>query len=71
MPTLLQEQPKRQWLQFLGAEDDFAYWSEKYEAYMHTKKLREHFLGTVLCTNEADKYNLYAEFIQFLDKFGI
>ena len=33
------EAEKRRCLQFSWEADDFAYWSEKFESYMHTKKL--------------------------------
>ena len=34
------EAEKWRCLQFSWEEDDFAYWSEKFESYKHTKKLR-------------------------------
>ena len=51
-------------------EDDFAYWSEKFEGYMHTKKLRGQLLGTDT-SNDDEKYNIWAELVQCLDKRSI
>ena len=64
------EAEKRRCLQFSGEEDDFAYWSEKFEGYMHSKKLRGHLLGTDTC-NDDEKYNIWAELMQCLDKRSI
>ena len=60
------EAEKRRCLQF-SREDDFAYWSEKFEGYMHTKKLRGQLLGTDTSNND-EKYNIRAELVQCLDK---
>ena len=62
---------KRNWLQFSGADDDFGYWSEKFEAYMHTKKLREKLIGDVECSNDVEKYSIWAELVQCLDKRSV
>ena len=62
---------KRNWLQFSGADDDFGYWSEKFEAYMHTKRLREKLVGDTDCDNDQEKYNIWAELIQCLDKRSV
>ena len=48
-------------------KDDFGYWSEKFESYMLTKKLRGQFLGTDT-SNDDKKYNVLAEIAQCLDK---
>ena len=64
------EAEKRRCLQFSGEEDDFAYWSEKFEGYMHTKKLRGQLLGTD-ASNDDEKYNVWAELVQCLDKRSI
>ena len=64
------EGEKRRCLQFSGEEDDFAYWSEKFEGYMHTKKLRGQLLGTD-ASNDDEKYNIWAELVQCLDKRSI
>ena len=61
------EAEKRRCLQFSGEEDDFAYWSEKFEGYVHTKKLRRQLLGSDT-SNEDEKYNKWAELVQCLDK---
>ena len=60
------EAEKRRCLQLSGEEDDFAYWSEKFEGYMHTKKLRGQLLGTD-ASNDDEKYNIWAELVQCLD----
>ena len=54
----------------LWGKDDFAYWSEKFEGYMHTKKLRGQLLGTDT-SNDDEKYNFWAEPVQCLDKRSI
>ena len=64
------EAEKRRCLQFSGEEDDFAYWSEKFEGYMHPKKLRGQLLGTD-ASNDDEKYNIWAELVQCLDKRSI
>ena len=64
------EAEKRRCLQFSGEEDDFAYWSEKFEGYMHTKKLRGQLLGTD-ASNDNEKYIILAELVQCLDKRSI
>ena len=64
------EGEKRRCLQFSGEEDDFAYWREKFEGYMHTKKLRGQLLGTEASNND-EKYNIWAELVQCLDKRSI
>ena len=64
------EAEKRRCLQFSGEEDDFAYRSEKFESYMHTKKLRGQLFGTD-ASNYDEKYNIWAELVQFLDKRSI
>ena len=64
------EAEKRRCLQFSGEEDDFAYWSEKFEGYMHNKKLRGQLLGTD-ASNDDEKYNVWAELVQCLDKRSI
>ena len=64
------EAEKRRCLQFSGEEDDFAYWSEKFEGYMHTKKLRGQLLGTD-ASNDDEKYIIWAELVQCLDKRSI
>ena len=61
---------KRRCLPFSGEEDDFAYWSEKSEGYMHTKKLRGQLLGTD-SSNDNEKYNIWAELVHCLDKRSI
>ena len=61
------EAEKRQCLQFSGEEDKFAHWSEKFESYKHTKKLRGQLLGTDT-SNDYEKYNIWAELLQRLDK---
>ena len=61
---------QRRCRQFSGEEDDFAYWSEKFEGYMHTKKLREHLLG-IDTSNDDENYNIWAELVQCLDKRSI
>ena len=60
----------RRWLQFSGDEGDFPYWSEKFEAFMHTKKLRTKLLGTATSTEE-EAYNIWAELVQCLDKRSV
>ena len=67
---MVTEGQKRRCLQFSGEEDDFAYWSEKFEGYMHTKKLRGQLLGTEASNND-EKYNIWAELVQCLDKRSI
>ena len=64
------EAEKRRCLQFSGEEDDLAYWSEKFDGYMHTKKLRGQLLGTDI-SNDDEKYNIWAELVQCLDKRSI
>ena len=64
------EVEKRRCLQFSGEKDDFAYWSEKFEGYMHTKKLRGQLLGTD-ASNDDEKYNIRIELVQCLDKRSI
>ena len=64
------EAEKRRCPQFSGEEDDFAYWSEKFAGYMHTKKLRGQLLGTD-ASNHDEKHNIWAEFVQCLDKRSI
>ena len=64
------EAEKRRCLQFSGEKGDFAYWSEKFEGYMHTKKLRGQLLGTD-ASNDDEKYNIWAELVQCLDKRSI
>ena len=68
------EGEKRRCLQFSGEEDDFAYCSEKFEGYMHTKNLRKQLLGTEASNNDEiqrPKYNIWAELVQCLDKRSI
>ena len=65
--TMATEREKRRCLQFPGEEDDFAYWSEKFEGYMHTKKLRGQLLRTEASNNDEKYYN-WAELLQCLDK---
>ena len=67
---MAKEAEKRRCLQFSGEEDDFAYWSEKFESYMHTKKLQGQLLGTDI-SNDDEKYNIWAEVVQCLDKLSI
>ena len=64
------EAEKRRSLQFSGGKDDFAYWSEKFEGYMHTKKVRGKLLGTD-ASNDDEKYSIWAELVQYLDKRSI
>ena len=64
------EAEKRQCLQFSGEEDDFAYWCETFEGYMHTKKLRGQLLGTD-ASNDDEKYNIGAELAQCLEQRSI
>ena len=64
------EAEKRRYLQFSGEEDDFAYWSEKFEGYMHTKKLRAQLLGTDTSSKD-EKYRIWAELVQCLDKRSV
>ena len=64
------EAEKRRCLQFSGEEDDFPYWSEKFEGYMHTKKLRGQLMGTD-ASNDDEKYNIWTELVQCLDKRSI
>ena len=64
------EAEKRRCLQFSGEEDDFPYWTEKFEGYMHTKKLRGQLLGTD-ASNDDEKYNIWAQLVQCLDKRSI
>ena len=52
---------------FSGEEDNFTYWSEKFEGYMHGKKLRQKLLGDE-ASDDNDKYNIWAELEQCLDK---
>ena len=66
---MTREAEKRRCLHFSG-EDDFAYWSEKFESYMHTKKLRGQLLGTDT-SNDDEKYNIWAALVQCLDKRSI
>ena len=54
----------------LWEEDDFAYWSEQFEGYMHTKELRGQLLGTE-ASNDDEKYNIWAEHVQCFDKRSI
>ena len=61
---------KRRCLQFSGEDDDFAYWSEKFEGSMHVKKLRQKLLGDEV-SNADEKYNIWAEMVQSLDKRSI
>ena len=61
------EVEKRRCLQYSGEEDDFAYWSEKFEGYMHTKNLRGQLLGTDK-PKDDEKYIIWAELVQCLDK---
>lgn len=61
---------KKRWLQFSGEEDDFAYWKEKFEGYLHGKKLRQMLLEEVDAT-DAQKYTIWAELIQCLDKRSV
>ena len=63
------EAEKRRCLQFSG-EEDFSYWREKFEDYMHTKKLRGQQLRTD-APNDDEKYNISTEFVQCLDKRSI
>jgi hypothetical protein len=58
------------WLQFSGKEDDYVYWSEKFESYIHTKKLRPVLVGDRNGT-EAEKYDIWAHLIQVLDKRSV
>ena len=64
------EAEKRRCLQFSGEEDDFAYWSENFEGYLHTKKLGGQLLGTDT-SHDDEKYNIWAELVQCLDKRSI
>lgn len=57
------------WLQFSGDEDDFPFWSEKFEAFMHTKKLRPILNGTG--GDDDAKYNIWAYLVQCLDKRSV
>ena len=57
-------------LVFSGEEEDFAYWSEVFEGYMHRKKLRKELIGEEESTAEQ-KYDIWAELIQFLDKRSV
>ena len=61
---------KRRCLQFSGEEDDFAYWSEKFEGYIHGKKLRQKLLGDE-ASNADEEYNIWTEMVQCLDKRSI
>ena len=61
------EAGKRRCLQFSGEEDDFAYWSKRFEGYMHTEKLQGQLLGTDT-SNDDEKYNIWAQLVQCLDK---
>ena len=67
---MVTEAEKRRCLQFSGEEDDFAYWSEKLEGYMHTKKLRGQLLRTD-ASNDDEKYKIWVELVQCLDKRSI
>ncbi len=49
---------KKRMIQFSGEADDFAFWSEKFEGYMHTKKLRKQMLGEEEADDNA-KYNIW------------
>ena len=53
-------------LQFSGEDDDFAYWSEKFQGYMHENKLRQKLLGDEV-SNTDEKYNIWAKIEQCLD----
>ena len=64
------ESEKRRCLQFSGEEDDFAYWSKKFEGNMRTKKLRGQLLGTNKSSDD-EKYKIWAELVQCLDKRSI
>ena len=64
------EAEKRRCLQFSGEEDDFAYWSENFEAYMHPKKLRGQLLA-IDTSNDDKKYKIWTEPVQCLDKQSI
>ena len=64
------EAEKRRCLQFSGEEEDFAYWSKKFEVYMHTKKLRGQQLGTD-ASNDDEKSKIWTEVVHCLDKRSI
>ena len=64
------EAEKRRYLQFSGEENDFAYWSEKFEGYMHTKTLQGQLLGTDT-SNYDEKYRNWTELVKCLDKRSI
>ena len=53
------EAEKRRCLQFFVQDDDFAYWSDTFENYMHTRKLQAHLLG-FQTQNEDKTYNISA-----------
>jgi hypothetical protein len=59
------------WLQFSGKEEDFGYWSEKFEAFMHQKKLRAKLLGIDEAATEDDRYNIWSWLVQCLDKRSV
>ena len=52
---------------FSGEEEEFAYRSEKFEGYMHTRKLRGQLLGTDT-SNDDKKYKIWAALVQCWDK---
>ena len=58
------------WLQFSGNEDDWPFWSEKFESYIHTNKLRKYLVGDENGTAEQ-KYDIWAYLIQCLDKRSV
>ena len=61
-----EDNTRRLWLQFSGEEDDFGYWSEKFEAYMHVKDPRTKLTGDA-DANDAEKYSIWAELVQCID----
>jgi hypothetical protein len=66
----------KKWLQFSGNGEDFPYWSERFEAAMHSKKLDKVLVGkNAEPTNDGereklaeDQYTLWAELVQVLDR---
>jgi hypothetical protein len=66
----------KKWLQFSGHAEDFPYWSERFEAAMHSKKLDKVLVGRNVAPTEEpgiqalvdQKYTLWTELVQVLDK---
>ena len=58
---------KRRCLQCSWEDVDIAYRSEKFEGYIHVKKLRQKLLGDEV-SNVDEKYHIWSEMMQCLDK---